>query len=182
MPDDNGGNTDDGQNSEPDEGTPPEGGNPDELPAWARAELKKVRTEAATHRVKLRELEPLAKAHREAEDAKKSETERLTSAFNSEKSRADAAELNLMRLQVGLDKGLTAAQARRLSGKTHEELEADADELLEAFGAKKASDEGEPRRTGPSGRPRERLRGGGDPDDEPEETDPRKLAAKIPRT
>ena len=43
----------------------------------------------------------------------------------------------MLRLEIAAEKGLTPAQARRLVGNTREELEADADELLEAFGAKK---------------------------------------------
>jgi hypothetical protein len=56
----------------------------------------------------------------------------------------DEAQGNLLRITVGIDKGLTPAQAKRLQGKTQEELEADADEILETFGVKPpAADEGD---------------------------------------
>lgn len=112
---------------------------------------------------------------KEFEDLGKSEVEKLTGDRDGHRSRADTAERNLMRLQVGLDKGLTPAQAKRLVGTTKEELEADADELAEAFGGKAQT-------SPPPGRPRENLRGGGEPAEEPEETDPAKLAARIPRS
>lgn len=45
------------------------------------------------------------------------------------------------RLEVAMEKGLTPAQAKRLQGETKEELEADADEILELFGGKAKSDD-----------------------------------------
>ena len=72
-------------------------------------------------------------------------------------------------------KGLTPAQAKRLQGATRDELEADADDLLETF--KPAEGVKPP----PGGKPTERLTGGGDPTEEPVELDPRKLAAGVRR-
>ncbi|WP_064075907.1 capsid assembly scaffolding protein Gp46 family protein [Prescottella equi] len=109
-------------------------------------------------------------------DGEKSELQR-------EKERADAAEKrskeledDKLRRDVAADKGLPAKLAARLRGSTKEELEADADELLADYAP--PADSG--RRQLP-GKPRENLRGGGSPDDEPEETDPAKLAALVPR-
>lgn len=70
-------------------------------------------------------------------------------------AKAEKAESAALRLEVALDKGLTAVQAKRLLGSTKEELESDADELVESFGGqgKAAEDEedededGVPRRT-----------------------------------
>lgn len=68
------------------------------------------------------------------------------------------AESNLVRLEVATEKGLTPKQAKRLQGATKEELEADADELLEDLGVKQSKtdedendeDEDEPKgRTSP---------------------------------
>ena len=56
-------------------------------------------------------------------------------------------------------KGLTEVQAKRLVGATEEELEADADELLESFGGAKETDS----KTGKPTRPREALRSGAVP-------------------
>lgn len=128
------------------------------------AALKKANKEAETHRLKLKELE----------DAGKSELERTTSERDEHKTARTAAEQRALQLEVALDKGLTATQAKRLIGSTREELEADADELLASFKPSEAE-------TGPARRPTERLRGGGAAQSEPDETDPRKLAAQIPR-
>lgn len=63
---------------------------------------------------------------------------------------SDMAKENL-RLTVALEKGLNAAQLKRLIGNTKEELLADADELLSSFGSKGDSTEGEGGETGGDG-------------------------------
>lgn len=74
------------------------------------------------------------------------------------------------RLQVGYELGLPLALARRLQGGTRDEMLADADELLKIAGAGKA----------PAQRkPIEALRGGGQPEQEPEETDVDKIGARM---
>lgn len=103
----------------------------------------------------------------------------------------DLAKERVMRLraEVAAEKGLTAAQAKRLSGSSKEELEADADELLEAFPVSKSDkgdDDGKDDRSSgrpPSRRPAADLKGGSDPDggQEKVETDPAKLAGSVPR-
>lgn len=113
---------------------------------------------------------------KELEDRDKSDGEKLTERITAAERRAAEAESRALRLEVAAAKGLTPGQARRLVGGTKEELEADADDLLADFAPK--SDE---KKDTPGGRPKERLLGGGDPTEEPEETDPRKLAAGIPR-
>lgn len=60
-------------------------------PEAARKEIEKLRREAAGHRTRVRELEPLAAKARELEDAQKSETERLTEQLAAERDRALAA-------------------------------------------------------------------------------------------
>jgi hypothetical protein len=107
-------------------------------------------------------------------DANKTETQRLSDQLTQFQKENDALKLTQLRAEVAAEKGIPAKIARRLTGTTREELEADADELLETLP--------KPETVVPlNQRPRERLRGGGRPDEEPEETDPRKLAAKIPR-
>jgi hypothetical protein len=120
------------------------------------------------------------------EDKDKTETERLAEAAEEAKSRASKAEETHRKLATAMDRapdGATLAQiravAKRLSGDSEEELESDADELFALLAPK--SDPDEDRKKPPAGRPKERLRGGGDPDDEPEEMDPRKLAELIGR-
>ena len=118
----------------------------------------------------LEKAKPAVQRVKELEDATKSEAQRLAEARDAEKSRADKVEGELMRLRVGLAKGLTEAQAKRLVGSTKAELEADADDLLATFGGSRPG----------NSRPTERLRGGGDPNEEPE-PDLQKIAADIPR-
>lgn len=109
-------------------------------------------------------------------------TDRLTAAeADLAKERSSGA-----RLRVAMRKGLTETQARRLVGESEEELEADADELLETFGGRRPpgrDDQDDDRDPNPRrGRPQEQLRGGvGGGDDDPVETNPQKLAALIPR-
>jgi chromosome segregation ATPase len=140
----------------------------------AKAKIAKANSEAANLRRRLKELEPLAAKAKELEDASKTETQKAQEALTTAQQRAADAESRLMRLEVAVAKGLTPAQAKRLVGSTKEELEADADELLASF---KSDDSGDR----PLRRPVERLRGGGDPTEEPAETDPEKLAALVRR-
>jgi hypothetical protein len=65
----------------------------------------------------------------------------LTEKAATEAARADVAEGKLLRLEVGDEKGLTAKQALRLQGATKEELEADADAVIEEFGLAKPASE-----------------------------------------
>lgn len=119
---------------------------------------------------------------KEIEDKNKSESQRMAEAVEDAKSKASKAEQNFLKLQTALDRapeGATLKQiqavAKRLSGDDQDELDADADELFALFAP--ASEKGKP----PAGKPKERLRGGGDPNDEPEEMNPRKLADLIGR-
>jgi len=127
-----------------------------------------------------RKHEAEAKANKDAakkladmEDADKSEVQKLTDKATASDKAAASAGGELSRLRVAMRKGLTEAQAKRLIGTTEEELEADADALLTEFTP--------PDKDGKPTRPKERLRSGAAPDEEPDETDPRKLAAMVPR-
>jgi len=94
----------------------------------------------------------------------------------AEKRAADA-EARALRLEVAAEKGLTLAQAKRLVGSTKEELEADAAELLESFGASNGNGGGvKP----PAGKPKEKLRPGQVPDAS-EEPDMDKVADLVYR-
>lgn len=132
------------------------------------------------------------KGERDGLQSKVAEHERAneSAAEKAEREKAEAldratkAEGSALRLEVAMDKapdGMTLAQvrklAKRLTGTTKEELETDADELFADFAP--SGNEG----GGGNGRqrPREALRPGAAPSSEPEETDPRKLAAKVPQ-
>lgn len=159
---------------DPDPDTPPADENdpPDDSQTFSAEYVRKLREEAARHRREAREAQARAA---EYENQNKTEAQRLEDRATGAESRAVAAERELARTKVALRKGLTEAQAKRLIGDTEEELEADADELLATF---QTDDDGQDplRRT-----PRERLRPGATPPAEPEETDPAKLAALVPR-
>ncbi|OHV42195.1 hypothetical protein BBK14_11275 [Parafrankia soli] len=119
-----------------------------------------------------------------AEDKDKTETQRLQDAATVAEKRAADAEQQLLRIQVGADKGLTVAQARRLVGSTREELEADAADLLESFGGKKGDDApagetGKPEAGAGSRRPKEALRPGAAPAGTGDKPDPAAIAKKI---
>lgn len=116
-----------------------------------------------------RALKKIHKANAEAarlrERARKAETDR--------DEKVSALEAEKLRLRIGYRLGLPEKLIDRLKGKTEEEILADAEDMLGALGAGK--------RPSPTQKPKEALRGGSKPDDEPEETDPRKLAARVPR-
>lgn len=145
----------------------------DDLPEWARESLKKANAEAAAYRKKVRDLEPLAKRAKELEDASKSDIERATEALTVAEKRAQEAELKALKLEVAAEKGLNASQARRLVGTTKEELEADADDLIDTFRSDEETVADAPRK------PRERLRPGATPPEEPEKNDPYKRAREA---
>lgn len=76
------------------------------------------------------------------EDRDKTEDQRRQEALDAAKAaetaaldRASAAEQQLLRFQVGTDKGLSSTLVSRLVGETQEELEADADRLLAEIGS-----------------------------------------------
>lgn len=140
-----------------------------------KAEAEKWKALARKHESQAKANADAAKKLKDLEDADKSESEKAAAKVADAEKRAQEAELKALRLEVAATKGLTPAQAKRLVGTTQEELEADADELLETF---KPTDDG---KGAPLGKPREHLRGGGDPTEDPEEMDPRKLAEAVPR-
>jgi hypothetical protein len=94
-----------------------------DVPPEVKRALREANKEAETLRLRLKEFE----------DRDKTESQKLTERAEAAESRIPDLESQVARLQVALDKGLTAAQAKRLVGTTREELEADADELLATF-------------------------------------------------
>jgi hypothetical protein len=152
-----------------------------------KAEAEKWKALARKHEGNAKANAEAAKRLSEIEDEAKSEAERLAERVQAAEARAAEAEGRVMRYEVAASKGLTPAQARRLVGSTVEELEADADELLAAFKAPDTGEDGSDSdddgdAAGLSRRPSERLRPGAANDAEPDETDPAKLAAMIPRS
>lgn len=166
----------------------------DDLGDAGKRALDKERQARRDLEARLKELEPLAAKAKELEDAKKSGEEKLAGQIKALQDDLAKERQRALIAEVAREKKLTAAQARRLNGSTREELEHDAEDLLEAFSSKGADDDatgGEGGKGGDdkggktaatAGRPKEKLRPGAVPDAEPDEDlDPRKLAEKIPR-
>jgi hypothetical protein len=130
-----------------------------------------------------KESQALITKLKEYEDRDKTDTQRLQEALDEAKGRATKAESGALKLQTAIDRAPDGASmtqiravAKRLSGDTEEELQSDADELFELLApATETTKKPLP------GKPQERLAGGGDPGEEPDETDPRKLADAIGR-
>lgn len=76
----------------------------------------------------------------------------------------------VLQLEVGYELGLPLAIAKRLQGSTKEEMLADAEALVELVA---------PTKRPPTNRPTETLRGGGQPEREPEETDLNKIGERM---
>jgi hypothetical protein len=169
--------TDDGDGSDESGGDDTSGEAFDE--ARAKAKITKANAEAAGLRKRLKEAEAKASRLDELENQGKSETERLSGEAANATTRAEKAELEAARWRVALEKGLTQTMAKRLVGTTEEELSADADELVSELGN---GTSGNGTSNGLKRKPDERLKGGGAPEEEPEESDPWKLAEKIPRS
>lgn len=128
MEDDDGGDADD-DNDGSDGDDEPKGSQPsDDVDAMKKA-LKKANREAEQARLKLKQIE----------DAGKSETQRITEERDSLKGDLTSAQVQALRFEIALDKGIPKAIAQRLQGATREEMEADADELLKTIGGGKKS-------------------------------------------
>ena len=133
---------------------------------------KALEAERKARRDAEKQLKDIQAQVKQLEDADKSELERLTERLAEAEKRATAAEGRADRFEVALEKGLDMTRAKRLTGSTREELEADADEL---HTWQAGSNEGH----APS-KPTEALSGGGDPtEDAP--VDIRQVVDAIPR-
>lgn len=95
------------------------------VPPEVERALKKANKEAETLRLKLKEFE----------DRDKTEVQKLAEARAVAETEASTARTQLLRYEVAAAKKLPAEWAARLQGATREDLEADADSLLEALGA-----------------------------------------------
>ena len=102
--------------------------------------------------------------------ATKRKLEAAQAAPKATEQRIGELESHNLRLEVGYELGLPLAIAKRLQGSTREEMLADAEALVELVAPTKAP---------ATRRPTETLRGGGQPDREPEETDVRKIADRM---
>jgi len=155
-------------------GEEPTGGEPD----W-KAEAEKYKALSRKHEARAKENYDKAKRLDELEEANKTETQKLADKATEAEKRAAAAEAKATKYEVAAELGIQPKHMKYLHGATKEEIEESAKGILEDFpeiyDAKPDTDAGKPTR------PKERLRPGAAPSEEPEETDPRKLAADLPR-
>jgi hypothetical protein len=146
------------------------------------AEVEKWKTMSRRHEQRAKENAAAAQRLKELEDADKSETERLMEASKAAEKRAEEAEAKALRYEVAADKNVPAKLARFLTGSTREELEAAADELIEATGGNgKEPGTGESSGETGGGKPKEKLRGGASSEDDSEEKPVSDVLAAIPR-
>lgn len=167
-----------------------DGGNEPEFKAPAtQAEFDRmVSARIARERGKFADYEELkSKAGQfdQLEEKNKTELERATTKATAAEQRASSAEAAALRLEVALDKapdGMPIAQvrklAKRVTGSTREEMEADAEDLFADFTP--SGDGGNGGGAPPSRKPTERLKGGTEPEAEPE-PDTKKVLDSIPR-
>ena len=94
-----------------------------EIPPEVKRALQKANKEAETLRLKLKDFE----------DRDKTDSQKIQEERDALKIERDSLTLQSLRRDVAEEKGLTPAQARRLVGASREEMEADADDLLETF-------------------------------------------------
>lgn len=126
--------------------------------------LQQERSKVKELERQIADLKPLADAAREAEDANKTELQRLTDQVSQlQRDLGDATSTNA-RLTVAIEHGLTPAEASRLKGSTPDEIAADAPELLAILGKTPTAEaEPEPEATPAPGNRQEQLAGGIDP-------------------
>ena len=76
-------------------------------------------------------VQALQKAEKERQEKQAEEEGKFKDLYETEKDRGDGLEATMLRKDIALEKGLPANLASRLKGETREELEADADALVE---------------------------------------------------
>jgi len=169
---------------------------------FTQAEVDKlVKDRLARERAKYADYDDLKTAAAEG-DKNKTQLDQVLDKLNKAEERTAKLEADQTRQGIISSKlkGVPASIAGRLRGKTKEELEADADQLLadwkeaggkvaDADGGKNEQDGDEGKETRPAAqaqtsrrRPTEDLRSGAPTTTrEPDENDPLKLAALVPR-
>lgn len=133
----------------------PEDANDDKDDAWdperAKRKIAKLNSEAANLRKRVNEAP-------KAEDVK------------AKDARISELERNNLRFDVAFDLGLPKQIAMRLQGNTREEMLEDAQQLVDLIA---------PTKRPTQQKPTEALRGGIEPEREPEETDTRKIGERM---
>ena len=109
------------------EGTPPAN---NEVPAWAQKELSDIRSEAAARRVEARD-------YKEKLDASLGQVQTLTTEKDQAVSRAEKAELELLKVQVAVESGIPGGDIAEfvayLQGSNKDELKDNAGPLIPRY-------------------------------------------------
>ncbi|WP_193560261.1 hypothetical protein [Tsukamurella sputi] len=134
----------------------PEAAPEDELPAWARDQLKKARNEAKNLRDRLKQQEPLVAAAQEAERAKMTELDRTKADLAAMQQQLEARDTDVLKAVFQL----TDEDLEFIGGGTFEERSARAEKFAARVNASKTTSPGGP----PSNRPQVNLRPGASPD------------------
>jgi hypothetical protein len=101
---------------------------------FTRAQVRAmIAAEVRKEREKFADYDEL-KTRAAAGDRDKSQLEKLTEQISSLTTRAEKADLEVARRDVADEFGLTRREARRLAGKSADELRADAQELVDDLG------------------------------------------------
>lgn len=119
-----------------------------------------------------RALKKIRKLNSEIRGLKKQreqDASRDTAGSDEKDSRIKALEAENLRIRIGAKHGLPEELIERLRGDDEEQILADAEKLLALVSTRRP----------PTAKPTERLRGGGDPVQEPEETDVSKLGERM---
>jgi hypothetical protein len=93
--------------------------------------LEAMKQRARDAEAQLKELKPLAEKARELEDAQKSELEKAQGKLTKAEQAAADANAKLLRFEVAQEKEVPAKLVPLLTAKTKEDLEAQADLILE---------------------------------------------------
>lgn len=142
-----------------------------EKPDLGDAGKKALDLERKARRDAERQLKETADRLKVLEDKDKSDSDRLTEKVTQLEKDLATATARADRFEVALDKGLDMTRAKRLTGTTRDELEADAEELKGWTAGESAP---------PPGKPTEDLKGGTDPTSDPD-VDIRQVVDAIPR-
>jgi hypothetical protein len=132
--------------------TPPAEAAPDDVTGLKNA-LKAEREMRKAAEGRAKELAPYEKAVKDAEEANKSELQKLNEAVAGERDARTKAEVELLRYTVAASKGVAPDMVRFLTGTTKEEVEQAADALLAALGNNKPSMPGRPTERLATGQP-----------------------------
>lgn len=159
-----------------------------------RVDVDKWKRQSRTQEDKNKALQKELDELKSKSDGEKSDVDKLKERLDKAETDLQKTQLDALRLRIASRKGLSEAQAKRLQGTTEEELEEDADDILEHFKPAGKSGEGDDdadddrargrgndRQQNNRERPREALKPGAKPGEKPEENDPEKLAELVPR-